>query len=96
MSDVAFFVPAFKESTVMNRKLGKEGDVWLYSFTHKGFTMHALDLFLLLNMSGLGLDAAHYTEQDMVVARLFGRYLANFIKTGNPNGPATDRVGEVR
>ncbi len=96
MSDVAFFLPAFRESSMMNERIGSEGNVWLYSFTHEGFTFHALDLFLLLDLNGFFGQAGNgFSEKDKALAAMYGRYFANFIKTGNPNDPVTDIFGEV-
>ncbi|XP_026465476.1 neuroligin-1-like, partial [Ctenocephalides felis] len=53
-------------------------------------TVFGEDLPFVLGLPGPPLFPANSTVQDRQVADLFIQYLANFARTGNPNGPSTD------
>jgi para-nitrobenzyl esterase len=68
--------------------------VWLYRFTYVADsvptrsygTPHAQELPYLFDTLDARYDSANLTDGDRKMARAFSTYLADFVKTGDPNG----------
>jgi para-nitrobenzyl esterase len=85
-------------------KTHNDANVWLFYWDHvppgnnEGFrrAYHASDLYYFNASLRVGKeDQPRWTDPDFSMKELASSYLANFIKTGNPNGDGLPQWGEV-